>query len=661
MSAGRLWLRRLTTLLLLLTAMVVATVVVHNARTKITPLIGVNPGKVNGTEGGVTVGVYEGFEVSERVAGKLIFDLSSIRSLGLSSGWQEIEGVRLQLFNEGESTVVVNCDAASFNIKTQDARLRGGVHVEFPNGGFLRTDRGRFDAAGRRFVTDSSTVFAGADAYGQAGSAIYALAGNRLILKDDVIIRMQGGETLYAPRLIYNRKERKIIFHQGCRIEYPMAELEAPSATIFLAEVDGPPSRLQLGGGVSFSGNGSGLALASSEEPVGEIIGWSEYMTAERDAEGKWHISAWTTGAWVDLLVLSGPDFLARSLKTWRLNAVVAPEGVVNMRASHVVCLKDIPITGSTRSAEAGSARIWFRDGVASDMELENEVVLRSDSGVASGAKARLAESTGMVMLYGDSSGRRRATLLTGRGQVTGDQIRLVESRGRAEARGNVQGRVEEVALLGAEPGHSEGGPLHFAGGSLDAAEGGNSFHLRDNARAWQGKRFIFADELVLHQNDQSLEAFGHVRTTLPARQVDAASAENAEVLVVARTLQYSRGGLQAAFRGNVRFTDEQHMLSANELLVHFNDDGGVATIEAIGAVDIVELANGRRMRGDRALRECADKTVHVTGSPVQVTDEKGSSHSGTSLTWDQASGRVSIAGGPDSQTETIIYPEAKL
>jgi lipopolysaccharide export system protein LptA len=659
MPAGRLWLRRLTTILLLLTAAVVGVVVVRNARTKI-PLLGVNPGQVNGSQGGETVGVYEGFEVSERVAGKLIFRINSIRSLGLSSGWQEIEGVRLQLFNEGESTAVVNCEAASFNIKTRDARLRGGVHVEFPSGGFLRTDRGRFDAAGRQFVSDTSIVFAGASAYGQADSAIYALAGNRLILNDNVVIRMEGGETLYAPRLVYNRKKRTVLFPKGCRIEYPMAELKAPSATIFLAKVDGPPRRIQLGGGVSFSGYGSGLTMAGSEEPVGEVVGWSEYMTAEIDAEGKWHITAWTTGPWVDLLVLSGPDFLARSLKTWRLSAVVAPEGVVNMRAKQVVCLKDIPLSGSTRSAEAGSARIWFRDGVASDMELDNEVILRSDSGVATGAKARVAESTGMVMLHGDTSGRKRATLLTGRGQVTGDQIRLIESRGRAEARGNVQGKLEEVALLGAEPGLSEGGPLHFAGGSLDAADGGSSFHLRDNARAWQGQRFIFADELVLHQNDQSLEALGHVRTTLPARQVDASSAENAEVLVVARTLHYSRSGQQAAFRGNVRFTDEQHMLSANELLVHFNDDGGVATIEAIGAVDIVELANGRRMKGDRALRECADKTVHVTGSPVQVTDEKGSSHSGTSLTWDQASGRVSIAGGPDSQTETIIYPEEK-
>jgi lipopolysaccharide export system protein LptA len=144
----------------------------------------------------------------------------------------------------------------------------------------------------------------------------------------------------------------------------------------------------------------------------------------------------------------------------------------------------------------------------------------------------------------------------------------------------------------------------------------------------------------------------------MPANQVEAGSSKDAEVLVVARSLHYSRTGQQAVFRGGVRFTDEQHILSTDELLVLFNAEGAVDTIEANGSVDILELANGRRMKGQHARRDCAKKLVHVTGKPVQVIDEKGNLNSGTSLTWEQASGRVSLAGSPDSQTETIIVPE---
>jgi lipopolysaccharide export system protein LptA len=659
MSTGRAWLRRLTTILLLLTMAAATAIVVHKARTRQKPQIAVSPPQIEGKGSGEVNNVYEDFKVSERVAGRLIFDLSSIRSLGLSSGWQEIEGVRLQLFNEDESSAVVNCDTASFNIKTRDARLRGGVHVEFPNGGFLRTEKGRFDAAGRRFITEAKTVFAGGNAIGQAGKAIYSVRNNRLILEHQVIIRMPEGQTLYTPKLIYDRGRSRIIFPDGCRIEYPMAQLEAPVVSIQLDEIDGPPSRIQLTGGVSFSGRGLGVALSGGEpSAVSEVVGWSETLVAERDAGNKWQVTAATTGPWVDLLVLSGPGFLARSLKTWRLQAVVAQEGVINMRASQVVCMKDIPLGGSARWAEAGDARIWFRDGEASDMELEGEVVLRSDAGIGSGARARMTAATGTVMLYGDASGRRRATLLSGRGQVTSDQVQLVEARGHAEARGNVQGRLEDVALLGQEPGVKESGPLHFAGASLDASDKGQSYHLKGNARAWQGQRFIFADELVLKQKDQSLDALGHVRTTMPASQVEAGSSKDAEVLVVARSLHYSRTGQQAVFRGSVRFTDEQHMLSTDELLVLFNAEGAVETIEANGSVDILELATGRRMKGQHARRDCLEKLVHVTGKPVQVIDEKGNLNSGTSLTWDQASGRVSLAGSPDSQTETIIVPE---
>ena len=51
--------------------------------------------------------MYTGFEYVERVAGKLIFDLMSKRTLGLSSGWHEIEGVRLQFFRDGEKGPVL--------------------------------------------------------------------------------------------------------------------------------------------------------------------------------------------------------------------------------------------------------------------------------------------------------------------------------------------------------------------------------------------------------------------------------------------------------------------------------------------------------------------------------------------------------------------------
>ena len=43
-----------------------------------------------------------------------------------------------------------------------------------------------------------------------------------------------------------------------------------------------------------------------------------------------------------------------------------------------------------------------------------------------------------------------------------------------------------------------------------------------------------------------------------------------------------------------------------------------------------------------------------MTGTPAQLTDNRGNVASGESLTWNQADGTVSIGGG----TELIYYPE---
>jgi lipopolysaccharide export system protein LptA len=158
----------------------------------------------------------------------------------------------------------------------------------------------------------------------------------------------------------------------------------------------------------------------------------------------------------------------------------------------------------------------------------------------------------------------------------------------------------------------------------------------------------------VYHQVDEVLDASGHVRTTLPALQIDPAARPGDDVVVVARSLHFDRSQQQATYTGNVRYSDPGHMLSANELSVFFDSENTITTVEAVGKVELVDLATGRRMTGQKARREIATQTVHVTGTPVQLTDQSGTVISSSSLTWDQASGSVTVAGG----TETIYYPE---
>jgi lipopolysaccharide export system protein LptA len=170
----------------------------------------------------------------------------------------------------------------------------------------------------------------------------------------------------------------------------------------------------------------------------------------------------------------------------------------------------------------------------------------------------------------------------------------------------------------------------------------------------WQGHRLLLADDVVYRKDVPSIRAAGHVRTTVPASQLDVEGDPGADVVVVARSLDYDQASGTAVYRGNVRYSDPEHTLSAAEVSLFFNEDNKVTAVEAIGSVELVEVTTGRRMTGQKARREVSTQMVTIEGSPVRLSDPSGNVVSGSSLTWNQADGTVSVAGG----TETIYYPE---
>jgi lipopolysaccharide export system protein LptA len=609
-----------------------------------TPLTEVDSGEVVSGGGDRAVGVYTGFEYVERVAGKLIFELMSKRTLGLSSGWHEIEGVRLQFYRDGGPGPVLISDGASFNIQTRDARLEGGVRIEMPSGAVLTTDAGRFEASSRRFTANSDVYFYSGASFGRARNAAYDLERDEVILSEGVFLTADDGTTLTAPSAIYQRSEHTILFRDGGKVQLGDTEVKAPSMAVVLEENDGPPSSIELGGGVE--------ARAAGLSEGGSVDAWMERAVAVRDARGRWQIDATTSGPWVTVRFNGGEGYFERTLRTWILRAVIADGGILNIRAERGVCIHEIPAEGPQRWGEAQEARVWFSDGQATDVELLEDVVIRARDLEGRGYRARLSPQAGLTMLHGDPTGPERVLLLSDRGQVSCDQAQIFNEDGRAEARGNVQGSIADVSIMGKGNGSSE--PAHFASEILEVSGEGEVYHLRENTRFWQGHRLLLADDVVYRNDITTVRAAGHVRTTLPASQLELEGSPEEDVVVVARSLDYEKATGTAIYRGNVRYSDPNHTLSAAELTVFFDDNNDVTAVEAIGAVELVELETGRRMTGQRARREVALQTVTISGSPVRLTDEAGNVVSGSSLTWNQADGTVSVAGG----TETIYYPE---
>ncbi len=627
--------------------MVLAVIVSQRFRKFRTPLTEVDSGDVVSGAGDRAVGVYTGFEYVERVAGELIFELMSKRTLGLSSGWHEIEGVRLQFYRDGEPGPILISDGASFNIQTRDARLEGGVRIEMPSGAVLSTDAGRFEASSRRFTARSDVYFYSGASFGRARSAAYDLERDEVILSEGVSLTAEDGTTLTAPSAIYQRSRHTIVFREGGKVGLGDSMVEAPRMAVVLEEDDGPPRRIELGGGVH--------AKVADLSGGGVVTARMERVVAERDGRGRWHVDATTSGPWVSVRFSAGEGYFERTLKTWVLRAVIDSGGVLNARAERGVCIHEIPVEGPPRWGEAQEARIWFSNGQATDVELLRDVVLRGGELEGRGYRARLSPQAGLTLLHGDPTGPERVLLVSDRGSVSCEQAQLFNQDGRAEARGNVQGSITEVSIMGDGDGDASG-PAHFASEILEISEEGAVYHLRENSRLWQGHRLLLADDLVYRRDVTSVRAAGHVRTTFPASQLDPDGEAEEDVMIVARSLDYSRSSGAAIYRGNVHYSDPKHTLAASELTVFFDQKDDVTAVEAVGAVELVELETGRRMTGQRARREVLEQTVTISGSPVRLSDEAGNVVSGSSLTWNQADGTVAVAGG----TETIYYPEEK-
>jgi lipopolysaccharide export system protein LptA len=599
-----------------------------------------------GVEGDDPVqGIYTGFKYVETVAGQLVFILDSVRTLGKTSGWHEIEGVRLQLYSEAGEGPVLTCEAARFNIETRDAALRGPINVEFPGGAILNTRSGHFEASSRRIVADSTVLFTNGDSVGQAGRATYSLGEDRLELTDNAVMRSADGVMIRAPRIVYHRRARRIRFPDGCTVQRNGTKITASWADLEVSENEGSVQRIVLGDGVT--------AHTNTGANRGAMNGWAERVVAERDPQGNWQLEATSPGPWITLEMQGGRDFYHRTIQALRLRGVVSSDQVLNMRGEEGVCLRDIPIAGEPRRGEARTARVWFEAGEPTDVELTEDVVLRGEGVEATGHQARVSAAAGVTMLNGDPFGPGRVVLTHDQGRITCDQVQIFDQQERTAARGNVQGFLERVVLLGTES-ESKSSPLNFAAEALDVTDGGSTFRLQNNARLWQGHRLLLADDVIYRQVTEVLEASGHVRTTIPAIELDPRSRSGEDVVVVSRSLTFDRGQQQGVFHGDVRYNDPGHMLSASELIMFFDEMNNISAVEAVGSVELVDLATGRRMTGSKARREVTSQTVHVTGSPVQLSDKNGTVISSSSLTWDQASGSVTLAGG----TETIYYPE---
>lgn len=608
--------------------------------------------QVLGEGGDVALGVYNDFKVLERVQGKLIFALEALRTLGKSTGWHEIESVSVQLYNDDESKgPLLTCQRANFHVDTKDANLSGSIQVEFPDGTFLSTEVGALLGGGRRFESTTNVVFVGNGLLGSAGAATYDMEKSLLVLTKGVVVLTEDGDSLVAPELVYRRDTGKVKLPRGGRMIFGGFVVNSSLVELSLEEEGHQPTKVIFSEGVDIE--------AHDPESGQDIQGWSEVLDARVDAAGRWQVSARSSGPWVRFTTVGGQDSVFQEMLAWEVRAVAGEEGLLNVRADGRACVHTIPLEGPSRTSESDSVRIWFDQGAATDLELLDEVVLVGDGVEVTAHRARLDAGSGQVMLHGNPTGAKRVVIRSEKGRMAADQAMLFREAGRVEIRGRVQGEMFDAQLVGSAGGNDqpESQPVHIASGSLTVSEKATVFELRDEARMWQDQQLLTADEIRYWSSTRTMDAKGHVKTTLPANAVDEEAAPEHDIVLSARSMYYEDSKRLAIYEGDVVYVDPGHRLEAGRLEIVMGEEGGIDTVIATGAVSIREGSTGRILTGNKAVRDVDTGTVLLTGDPAKAVDSDGNMLSGRSLTWDQPSGRVLVS----EETETIYHTEEEF
>jgi lipopolysaccharide export system protein LptA len=171
------------------------------------------------------------------------------------------------------------------------------------------------------------------------------------------------------------------------------------------------------------------------------------------------------------------------------------------------------------------------------------------------------------------------------------------------------------------------------------------------DVQAWQDKEFLLAGGLDLSEATGDMRAKGGVA----AGMVQAAAGETPDrrVEVGGEDLVYSASGRVLSFRKKSYVQLPGARLGAATIDAVLGREGrGVETLTALTSVVV---SKGRyEGRGDKAFYEAGVDRITLTGRPVLV-DKEGGSTRGNKLTFDLADDKISIENEGQGRSTTVI------
>ncbi|MEO8188937.1 MAG: LptA/OstA family protein [Acidobacteriota bacterium] len=672
-------------------------------------------------EAGQATTVLKGFDYTETLRGKPLFHIQSERTVGFGAAagllpnLYALEKVALTVYPETGAPVTVHSEKATYDQRTNAARLKGNVRwidgrgalgetaeVEFRPAarelvapGALRVTRGTFVLEARSGIYDVAHREARLEGpvrgsgTGDGSGGLSALAADRAVYKrDEATVELSGnvsgqstgGNRISSDRLVLKTSEEGRGFDWARAEGHVQGTIEsAPLASPGAAGKRGRQSYAGERGGLLFAPDGSVRSLALSGSP------------ASVDEQ-------------------PGPGVPAgRKLRASSIDVTFEGGQARSARAQGAVRVE----TAASHGESDQAAMTLLPTGEVQTLELSGSVKMSGEgrSGTADRA-VQVADRDVWVLTGGPG---RSATVDGDGSRVSAARIEIDQKHKGVRAEGGARavlvprqsgGRLATPVGDSTRPTFGKADRMTFDDATRVAT-------LSGNATLWQEGSSVFGNDITVNDTERSLVAVGNTRTVFSpadarkpagapapagasgtaaatgavkpgARAAAASERDRHPSVVTARRLVYREvpgarldpgaapsvsptasaapaGAATAAalpatasFDGSVVVTSGPWHASANTAVAYIGPDRRIERVEMNGDVSFRDAAEGRSGRASKATDWPLEGRTVLEGAPAVVLDREGNRVAGATLTIAKRGGSVEVTAPEGGRTETI-------
>lgn len=590
------------------------------------------------------------FEDTQTIAGRVVSRIRATRVVAYTSNWNTLENVALTIYRPNGLTYELVCPQAQFNSQTKEADVKGGVRVTSSDGVVIQTAALHFD--GNRLTNHIPVVFAVDRWTGNAGALDLDVEAETLHLFDNVDAKTSPAPNdppmaIKANDGVFRRKENDVNFTKDVKLTRLADRLDADHVMGLFAQ-----NRKTL---VNLHGEGHVFMSLGAAAAPGENLGGRKDITCDRfwsdvDPAGVINGMNAISDTGVVHAVLEGPpkrDIVAKSV-----HIALANKAVTEMKAEWQVVMKEFgPIN---RQIVSDHVTVSFDPAIhkATTAFLEGNVRYNDPKNSAVAVRATYDITNDRVIMTAEPG--FDPTVTSEGNVVKAKQIEFSPRAGTARATGTV------IAQLITKSGPAADGtnifpankPVFVNADLLNIRNVNKLAVFSGNVRAWQETNTMFAQELQVQGNGDSITARGNVRTVL--YNTDQGGKVQRQTPVTSHSDQLSgrKNDRKLDLIGNVKIDDETRDVTADHATFFFDANKKLDHVEADGKIVVTESSTGRKGTGDHAIYRMASRTAELTGKPATSTAPNGSV-SGDRIAIDLAHNKVEVLSPHGEQTGT--------